>query len=69
MWLLIATCDNKSIKSINNLIFSYIYRWGYILCGSENDLEITRFKSNSFHNILSPTNEFKLHFGFYHKVI
>ena len=63
---LIATCDNKSINSINNLIFSYITdnNEKYIICGSANGLEIARFKPNSVHNILSPTDEFKMEFWF-----
>ena len=63
---LVATCDNKSLNSINNLIFSYIDNTNkkYIICGSANGLDIARFNPGTISNIISPTDEFKMEFWF-----
>ena len=63
---LIATCDNKSLNSINNLIFSYLDDTNkkYIICGSANGLDIARFNPGTINNIISPTDEFKMEFWF-----
>ena len=65
---LYATCDTKSLNSINNLIYSYSPKNSpndhYIICGNAHGLDLARFEPGEIKNITSPTNEFKIEFWF-----
>ena len=65
---LYATCDTKSLNSINNLIYKYTPKNSkndnYIICGNALGLDLARFEPGEINNITSPTNEFKLEFWF-----
>jgi hypothetical protein len=65
---LYATCDTKSLNSINNLIYSYTPKNKpddhYIICGNAHGLDLARFEPGEINNITSPTKEFKMEFWF-----
>ena len=65
---LYATCDTKSLNSINNLIYTYTPKNAqndhYIVCGNALGLDLARFEPGEINNIMSPTNEFKMEFWF-----
>ena len=65
---LYATCDTKSLNSINNLIYSYSPKNSpkdhYIICGNALGLDLARFEQGIINNIISPTDEFKMEFWF-----
>ena len=65
---LYATCDTKSLNSINNLIYTYspknAPKDNYIVCGNANGLDLARFEPGEIKNITSPTDEFKMEFWF-----
>ena len=65
---LYATCDTKSLNSINNLIYTYSPRSStndhYIVCGNALGLDLARFEPGEIKNIKSPTKEFKMEFWF-----
>ena len=65
---LYATCDTKSLNSINNLIYSYTPKNTpndfYIICGNAHGLDLARFEPGEIKNITSPTKEFKMEFWF-----
>ena len=65
---LYATCDTKSLNSINNLIYTYSPNNSpndhYIICGNALGLDLARFEPGEVKNIKSPTKEFKMEFWF-----
>ena len=65
---LYATCDTKSLNSINNLIYKYSPNNSpdnkYIICGNALGLDLARFEPGIIGNISSPTTEFKMEFWF-----
>ena len=65
---LYASCDTKSLNSINNLIYTYTPKNSlndkYIICGNALGLDLARFEPGTIKNIASPTNEFKMEFWF-----
>ena len=65
---LYASCDTKSLNSINNLIYTYSPKNApndhYIICGNALGLDLARFEPNEVTNIKSPTKEFKMEFWF-----
>ena len=65
---LYATCDTKSLNSINNLIYTYSPKNSpddkYIICGNAHGLDLARFEPGEINNIISPTKEFKMEFWY-----
>ena len=56
---LYATCDTKSLNSINNLIYTFTPKNNknakYIVCGNSLGLDLARFEPGIIGNISSPT--------------
>ena len=65
---LYASCDTKSLNSINNLIYTYSPNnfpdEHYIICGNALGLDLARFEPGEIYNIKSPKDEFKMEFWF-----
>ena len=65
---LYASCDTKSLNSINNLIYTYSPKNSpedkYIICGNALGLDLARFEPGEVQNIKSPVEEFKMEFWF-----
>ena len=65
---LYASCDTKSLNSINNLIYTYSPKNfpddNYIVCGDSHGLDLARFEPGEVRNISSPINEFKMEFWY-----
>ena len=65
---LYASCDTKSLNSINNLIYTYSPKKSpndhYIVCGNALGLDLARFEPGEIQNIQSPKKEYKIEFWF-----